>query len=102
MVNFGNVRMVGFDAKELQSMYKVDIHNNANGVLTPFYLPEDIILNTRRAFSISPTSPTGYSDLGVPRGPLLRASQQRKLRSAQGRRLRAADVVDSRAVLCAR
>ena len=31
-------------------------------------LPEDIILNTRRAFSISTTSATGYSDLGVPEG----------------------------------
>jgi len=27
-----------------------------------------VILNTRRAFSVSSTSPTGYSDLGVPEG----------------------------------
>ena len=31
-------------------------------------LPDDIILNTRRAFSTSPTSPTGYAALGVPEG----------------------------------
>ena len=31
-------------------------------------LPDDVILNTRRAFSTSTTSPTGYSDLGVPEG----------------------------------
>ena len=31
-------------------------------------LPDDVILNTRRAFSVSTTSPTGYSDLGVPEG----------------------------------
>jgi hypothetical protein len=33
-----------------------------------FYLPEDIILNTRRAFSVSATSATGFSSLGVPEG----------------------------------
>ena len=31
-------------------------------------LPQDIIDNTRRAFSTSATSATGYSDLGVPEG----------------------------------
>src|SRR4030095_12581793 len=42
--------------------------NPDNGLLTPYMLPADIILNTRRAFSTSTTSPTGYSDLGVPEG----------------------------------
>jgi hypothetical protein len=31
-------------------------------------LPDDVILNTRRAFSVDPTSVTGYSALGVPEG----------------------------------
>jgi hypothetical protein len=31
-------------------------------------LPEDIITNTRRAFSTSATSTTGYGGLGVPEG----------------------------------
>jgi hypothetical protein len=31
-------------------------------------LPDDVILNTRRAYSVSTTSATGYSDLGVPQG----------------------------------
>lgn len=32
-------------------------------------LPDDVILNTRRAFNLDPTSPTGYSAaLGVPTG----------------------------------
>ena len=31
-------------------------------------LSDDIILNTRRAYSVSATSATGYSDLGVPEG----------------------------------
>jgi hypothetical protein len=53
-------------------MYKYDLRINPdNGVLTPYMLPADVILNTRRAFSTSPTSPTGYSDLGVPEGRYL-------------------------------
>ena len=31
-------------------------------------LPDDVILNTRRAFSVDPTRVTGYSSLGVPEG----------------------------------
>ena len=50
-------------------MYKYDIRvNPANDLQTPYMLPDDVILNTRRAFSTSPTSATGYSDLGVPEG----------------------------------
>ena len=69
MVNFGNVRLVGFTAKDLQGMYRYDLRVNPdNGLVTPYMLPDDVILNTRRAFSTSPTSLTGYSDLGVPEG----------------------------------
>jgi hypothetical protein len=50
-------------------MYKFDLRvDPATGLLTPFMFPADVILNTRRAFSTSTTSPTGYSDLGVPEG----------------------------------
>ena len=50
-------------------MYKFDIRiNPANGLRTVYMLPDDIILNTRRAFSVSTTSATGYSRLGVPEG----------------------------------
>jgi Carboxypeptidase regulatory-like domain/TonB dependent receptor-like, beta-barrel len=66
------VRLVGMTAKDLQDMYKYDLRiNPANGLLTPYMLPDDVILNTRRAFNVSPTSPTGYSDLGVPEGRYL-------------------------------
>jgi len=69
MMNFGNVRMVGMTAKDVQDMYKFDIRvNPANGLQTPFMMPDEVILNTRRAFNTSPTSATGYSDLGVPEG----------------------------------
>jgi hypothetical protein len=68
-MNFGNVRMVGMTAKDVQNMYKFDIRTNpANGLQTPIMMPDDVILNTRRAFNTSPTSATGYSDLGVPEG----------------------------------
>ncbi len=69
MVNFGNVRLVGMTKDDLQGMYKYDLRVNPDsGLLTPYMLPDDVILNTRRAFSISSTSPTGYADLGVPEG----------------------------------
>jgi hypothetical protein len=66
------VRLVGMTLSDLQKMYKYDLRVNPdNGLLTPFMLPEDVILNTRRAFNTSPTSATGYSDLGVPVGRYL-------------------------------
>ena len=68
-VNFGNVRLVGMSQKELQSIYKHEIKvNPANGLDTVYMLPDDVILNTRRAYSVDPTSSTGYSALGVPEG----------------------------------
>ena len=33
-----------------------------------FVFPDDVILNTRRAFSVSTTNLNGYSDLGAPEG----------------------------------
>src|SRR4029450_371568 len=69
MVNFGNVRLVGMTPDDVQKMYKFDIRiNPANDLRTPYMMPDDVILNTRRAFTTSPTSATGYSDLGVPEG----------------------------------
>jgi hypothetical protein len=69
MVDFGNVRLVGMSVNDLQKMYKYDLRVNPdNSLVTPYMLPDDVILNTQRAFSTSPTSPTGYSDLGVPVG----------------------------------
>ena len=37
-----------------------------------FSMPQDIIDNTRRAYSSDPTTPTGYSALGVPSGRYIR------------------------------
>jgi hypothetical protein len=67
--NFGNVRLIGMTAKDAQKMFKFYRRPDPQtGVLTVYTMPEDVVLNTRRAFSTSTTSPTGYSDLGVPEG----------------------------------
>jgi hypothetical protein len=67
--NFGNVRLVGMTAKDVQKMYKWDVRvDPATGLRTVYTMPDDVILNTRRAFNGSSTSLTGYSDLGVPEG----------------------------------
>jgi hypothetical protein len=69
-VNFGNVRLVGMTAKDLQKMYKFELRTNPDtGLPAVFMLPDDVILNTRRAFSTSATTLTGHSSsLGVPEG----------------------------------
>jgi hypothetical protein len=59
----GNVQLVGMDVKELQQA--VDARKLPNRTVT--FLPEDIILNTRRAFSVSATG-AGFGALGVPTG----------------------------------
>jgi hypothetical protein len=72
LVDFGNVRLVGMTLDDLRDMYKVRYVTDATtGVKTVWMLPEDVILNTRRAFSVSATSSTGYSALGVPEGQYL-------------------------------
>jgi len=63
MVDFGNVNLVGMSKGDLQKMYKFDLRPDASGRTTPFMLPDDVILNTRRAFSTSATTATGYSDV---------------------------------------
>ncbi len=55
-INFGNVQLVNMNRGELQKM--IEIHKNPTNVT---WLPAEVITNTIRAFSISPTSPTGYS-----------------------------------------
>lgn len=69
-INLGNVRLVGMSKKELQDMYKFDIRiDPATGLNTVYMLPDDVILNTRRAYSVSNTTLNGYSEsLGAPEG----------------------------------
>src|SRR5262245_55208188 len=67
--DFGNVRLVGMTMEEAQKLYRFDPRPDPQtGLTTVFAFPDDVILNTRRAFSVSTTSPNGYSDLGAPEG----------------------------------
>jgi hypothetical protein len=61
----GNVQLVGMTKKELQKEIKV---RKGPNVVT--FLPDDIILNTQRAFDISVTSANGYGNTfgGAPSG----------------------------------
>jgi hypothetical protein len=68
--DFGNVRLVGMTKSELQKMYKFYTLTNATtGIDEVWMLPQDVILNTRRAFSTINTTLDGYStSLGAPVG----------------------------------
>ena len=52
--NFGNVQLVGMTAKELQD--SLEIRKDPGGIV--YFLPDDIITNTQRAWS---TTATGFS-----------------------------------------
>ncbi len=67
-ISFGNVQLVGMTKQELQREIKL---RKGPNVVT--YLPDDIILNTQRAFDISGTSATGYGTTfgGAPSGRFL-------------------------------
>jgi hypothetical protein len=64
LVDFGNVRMIGFDIEDLKDMYGVRI----DGDQRVWMLPQDVIDNTVKAFSVDASSPTGYGSLGAPEG----------------------------------
>ena len=49
----------------LQQAMKIRKTTDANGNGVVFYLPDDIILNTRRAFN---STATGFGSLGAPTG----------------------------------
>ena len=66
-LDFGNVRLVGMSADEFSQ--SIDLRVASNGQL--FLLPDDIIQNTVRAFSVSATSASGYGALGAPTGRYL-------------------------------
>ena len=67
--NFGNVRLVGMTRKEAQQLYRWEARPDPQtGEIRVFAFPDDVILNTRRAYSVSTTNVNGYSDLGAPTG----------------------------------
>lgn len=64
-IQIGNVQLVGMTVKELQKAVKV--RKEANFV---YWLPDDIIQNSQRAFSTDPFSASGYGATfgGAPQG----------------------------------
>jgi hypothetical protein len=65
--NFGNVQLVGMTRNDLQKALK--IRKEATAV---YFLPQDIIDNTIKAFNVSATSATGYGSGGAPTGRYIR------------------------------
>jgi hypothetical protein len=68
LLDFGNVKLVGMSEKDLVKSYKVRLDDAGRKA---YMLPQDIIDNTIKAFSVSATSPTGYGPLGAPSGRYL-------------------------------
>jgi hypothetical protein len=69
--SLGNVNLVGMTVKELQKAVGVYKNSVIDGVQVVTYLPEDIILNTRKAFNIDPsnTANGGYGTTFGTGGP---------------------------------
>jgi hypothetical protein len=65
MVDFGNVQLVGMTKEDVSKMFKLQFDRDNRLI---FMLPQDVIDNTVRAFSVDATSPNGYGDLGAPQG----------------------------------
>jgi hypothetical protein len=65
LVDLGNVRLVGMTRDDVQSMFKLRIDDAGQLI---YMWPQSIIDETVKAFNVSATSPTGYSNLGVPSG----------------------------------
>ncbi len=68
LIDFGNVRLMGMSRKEFSKAYKLRFDDAGRKI---YMLPQDIIDNTVKAFSVSATSPTGYGALGAPTGRYL-------------------------------
>jgi hypothetical protein len=65
LIDFGNVRLVGMTEADVRDIFKLRF-DHANRDI--YMLPQDVIDNTVRAFSVDATSATGYSALGAPEG----------------------------------
>jgi hypothetical protein len=63
--SMGNVRLVGMTRNELQSVVGMRFNDGAK---LAYFLPQDIVDNTIRAFNTSATDPTGYPSGRAPSG----------------------------------
>jgi hypothetical protein len=65
LLDFGNVRLVGMSVDDLKDMYKLRFDDAGQVV---YMLPQAVIDETVKAFSVSATSATGYGAQGPPSG----------------------------------
>jgi hypothetical protein len=65
LVEFGNVRMIGMTKDDLQGMFKLRFDDAGKKI---WMLPQDVIDETIKAFSVSATSASGYGAGGAPSG----------------------------------
>src|SRR6185436_8640807 len=64
-----NTKLVGMSFEEAQSEFsKIRFVTDANGLITVWDMPQDIIDNTRLAYNTDPTTTTGYAANNVPTG----------------------------------
>jgi hypothetical protein len=69
IMDFGHVNLVNMTDADLQNMYKLQFRPDpTTGKTLAYMLPQDVIDNSIKAFSVDVTSATGYSSLGVPNG----------------------------------
>jgi hypothetical protein len=68
ILDFGNVRLVGMTDQQLQDEFYLRFVKDTQGITHVYMLPNDIIQNTIKAYSVSATSTTGYGSLGAPTG----------------------------------
>ncbi|MEX2272911.1 MAG: carboxypeptidase-like regulatory domain-containing protein [Vicinamibacterales bacterium] len=64
LVNLGNTRLVGMTPEEAGDLFRLRFDSSGR----VFMLPQDVIDETVKAFSVSATSPTGYGTQGPPSG----------------------------------
>ncbi len=65
LVNLGNVRLVGMTAGDVRDMYKLRFDDTNRFI---YLLPQEVIDETIKAFSVSATSANGYGNSGPPSG----------------------------------
>jgi hypothetical protein len=75
LLDFGNVRLVGMSVQELRDSIEIQDYAvtglNAGAPIARYVMPKDIVENTVRAFSTSPSTTTGYGSFGPPTGRYL-------------------------------
>jgi hypothetical protein len=65
LIDLGNVRLVGMSIDDVHGFFKLRFDDAGKKV---WMMPEDVINETIKAYSVSATSPTGYGTLGAPSG----------------------------------